>query len=395
MKKKIFTLGIFALAIVSVKAQEDYNKWSIDLQGGVNSPLVEMSEGYSTSTLSPWNVSGGVRYMFNNKFGLRLGGGYDSFKNKDNTPKFESNLWNVNLQGIANIGRVLGFEEWTSDLGLLAHAGVGYGQLKADAFSGKDQVAFGVVGLTPQLRISNRITLVVDGSFYFNGKQDRTFDGFTATQNKAIQGINFVTTVGLQFAIGKHGKHADWHSIATEKSNLNDRIAALEKDVAGLQKEVAKKENKMNDANGNNIPDEIENYLNENYATKNSVSHSGEINSDTASDLIRKGYINVYFDFNSSKPQSYSIWAADFVAKFLKENPSSRVNVVGFADELGGTNYNQSLSKKRADTVKQLLIDSGINASRITSEGRGEDKSVNKNSAQARQIVRKATFELK
>ena len=51
-------------------------------------------------------------------------------KEKKDTPKFESNLWNVNLQAVANVGRVLSFEDWTRDLGLLLHGGVGVGQLK-------------------------------------------------------------------------------------------------------------------------------------------------------------------------------------------------------------------------------------------------------------------------
>lgn len=395
MRKNIFALGLFALTVAGVQAQEGYNKWSIDLGVGANKPLTQMSSGYSTSTPSLWSVNGGVRYMFNNKFGLRLGGGYDSFENKKNTSNFESNFWNVNLQGVANVGRVLGFEDWTSDLGLLAHGGVGYGQLRADAFSGADQVAFGVVGLTPQLRISNRIALIADGSVYFNGRQNRTFDGFSSTTRRGVQGINFVGTVGLQFAFGKHGKHADFHSVDSKHNELSDRVAALEKDVAGLQQEVAKKQNKMNDANGNNIPDEIESYLNQNYATKGNISPSGEVTGDAAADLIRKGYINTYFDFNSTKPQISSTWATDFVVKFLKSNADAKVTVVGFADELGGTNYNQSLSQRRAEVVKQLLIDAGIDASRVTAEGRGEDTSVNKNSSQARQIARKATFELK
>ena len=58
-------------------------------------------------------------------------------------------------------------------------------------------------------------------------------------------------------------------------------------------------------------------------------------------------------------------------------------------------NYNQSLSVKRADAVKKLLVEAGVDASRISTEGRGEDTTVDKNSPRARQIARKATFELK
>ncbi|GET44820.1 OmpA family protein [Capnocytophaga stomatis] len=392
MKKHIFALA--SLVFVGAQAQENYNKWSIDFNGGINKPIAPFSAQHSASTPSLWGANAGVRYMFNNKFGLRLGGGYDSFKEGDNSNKFESNFWNVNLQGVANVGRVLSFEEWTSDLGLLAHAGVGYGQLNSDALSSADQVAFIVAGLTPQLRISNRVTLLADASIFFNARQQRTFDTFSQSDRRGIQGVNVAATIGLQIALGKHGKHADWHHEGSKFEKIEERLASLEGDVSGLQQEVANKQNKMNDANGNGVPDEVENYVNDNYATKESVKSLTE-DGDMAADLIRKGYISTYFDFNSSKPQMSSTWAVDFVSKFLKSNSNANINIVGFADELGGTDYNQLLSNKRAEAVKKLLVDLGVDASRISTEGRGEDTSVNKTSPRARQIARRATFELK
>lgn len=397
MKKHLFALASLVVA-VGANAQEEYNKWSVDLNGGVNKPLT-LGSGYATSTPNLWSVNGGVRYMLNNKFGFRLGGGYDSFENKENTRKFESNLWNVNLQAVANVGRVLGFEDWTSDLGLLAHGGVGYGQLNGDNLSKADQVAFLTAGLTPQLRISNRVTLLGDASVFLNARQNRTFDTFGQTSRRGFQAVNFVATLGLQVALGKHGKHADWHYGATSNSSdaINERIASLENNVANLQKELGGKQNRMNDANGNNVPDEIENYLNDNFAAKRNavVADPNNVADDVAADLIKKGYISVYFDFNSSKPQASSTWATDFVAKYLKTNSAAKINVVGFADELGGTEYNNSLSLKRAQAIKQLLVDAGVDASRVSTEGKGEDTTVNKNSPTARQIARKATFELK
>ena len=79
----------------------------------------------------------------------------------------------------------------------------------------------------------------------------------------------------------------------------------------------------------------------------------------------------------------------------MKENPNAQIAVNGYADELGGTNYNTTLSQKRADAVKNLLVKAGINADRITTQGKGVDNSVDKNSPRARQLARRATFELK
>jgi len=396
MRKQI--LALTALVALGANAQE-YNKWSVDVNFGANKPTVGFTSGYATKTPNFWTLNGGVRYMFNNKFGLRLGGGYDKFVEGKKSPEFNSNIWNVNLQGVANLGRVLSFEDWTRDLGLLAHAGFGIGQLKGDYISKADNIGFVTAGLTPQVRLSNRVSLLVDGSVYFYARQNRTFDGLSATNRRGFQTLNFTGTVGLQVALGKNLVHADWYSQAAADGQLAERVAKAENSVAELAKRLDNKEDKMVDTNGNRVPDEVENYINEKYGSLASnqtqavapTNYSGE----AARELIEKGYINVYFDFNSSAPQKSSLWAVDFVANYLKQNSGASVKVVGYADEKGSANYNQKLSNRRAEVIKKLLVDRGINASQLSFEGRGEDKTVNANSANARQLARRATFEVK
>ena len=394
MRKQI--LALTALVALGANAQE-YNKWSVDVNFGANKPTVGFTSGYATKTPSFWTLNGGVRYMFNNKFGLRLGGGYDKFVEGKSSPKFNSNIWNINLQGVANLGRVLSFEDWTRDLGLLAHAGVGIGQLKGDYIPKADNIGFVTAGLTPQVRLSNRVSLLVDGSVYFYARQNRTFDGLSATTRRGFQGLNFTGTIGLQVALGKNLVHADWYGQAAD-GQLAERVAKAENSIAELAKRLDNKEDKMVDTNGNRVPDEVENYINEKYgslANQASGSSTSTNSGQAARELIEKGYINVYFDFNSSEPQKSSLWAVDFVANYLKQNSGASVKVVGYADEKGSADYNQKLSNRRAEVIKKLLVDRGINASQLSFEGRGEDKTVNANSANARQLARRATFEVK
>ena len=397
MRKQI--LALTALVALGANAQE-YNKWSIDVNFGANKPTVGFTSGYATKTPSFWTLNGGVRYMFNNKFGLRLGGGYDSFVERKNSPKFNSNIWNVNLQGVANLGRVLSFEDWTRDLGLLVHAGFGIGQLKGDYIKKADNIGFLTAGLTPQVRLSNRVSLLVDGSVYFYARQNRTFDGLSATTKRGFQGVNFTGTVGLQVALGRNLVHADWFSQATINNELSERVAKAENNVAELAKRLENKEDKMVDTNGNRVPDEVENYINEKYGSLANQTQAAPVaptnySGEAARELIEKGYINVYFDFNSSAPQKSSLWAVDFVANYLKQNSGASVKVVGYADEKGTANYNQKLSNKRAEVIKKLLTDRGVNASQLSFEGKGEDKTVNPKSPNALQLARRATFEVK
>ncbi|MCY1229081.1 Outer membrane porin F [compost metagenome] len=103
----------------------------------------------------------------------------------------------------------------------------------------------------------------------------------------------------------------------------------------------------------------------------------------------------MYFDFNSAKPTNSSLSGVDFLVKYLKANPSANAEIVGYADEIGNSDYNKDLSQRRADAVKAIVTNSGIDASRLTVIGNGEDASVNKNSKEARQIVRRVTFRVK
>jgi OOP family OmpA-OmpF porin len=79
----------------------------------------------------------------------------------------------------------------------------------------------------------------------------------------------------------------------------------------------------------------------------------------------------------------------------LKRNPGVKIEVKGYADELGSEGYNMKLSESRAKSAYELLIASGVDASRVSYKGYGEDTSVDKSSADARQMSRRASFELK
>jgi outer membrane protein OmpA-like peptidoglycan-associated protein len=48
------------------------------------------------------------------------------------------------------------------------------------------------------------------------------------------------------------------------------------------------------------------------------------------------------------------------------------VRVVGYTDNIGSTGYNRDLSERRARAVREVLVDNGIPAAKISAEGRGE-----------------------
>jgi len=59
------------------------------------------------------------------------------------------------------------------------------------------------------------------------------------------------------------------------------------------------------------------------------------------------------------------------VAKKMKTDPSLKLEIHGFADYVGDSDYNQKLSQNRSDVIKNVLINlHGIDGGRITSIGK-------------------------
>lgn len=420
MKKKFASLSLLILSfaanaqIMGTTSEENnfdtnpYDRWSIELNGGVNKPLRAMTAGYSTATLNPFHADLGVRYMFNPKFGLKLDFGYDKFQERDDTAPFESRMIRTSLQGVINLGRTLNFETWTNTIGLLAHGGFGVSQLSAkdNGFDGEDYMGHGILGLTGQIKLSNSVALTGDLSGLVYGRQNYNFDGMGAASTGALDGVTLNASVGLTFYLGKNEKHADWYS-KDKYDELDERVTLIETGLIDSDKDgvadlydlepntiagvAVNTKGQAIDKNQNGVPDELESYLDSRFAQTNNSS----VTNSTVEELINGGYVNVYFDFNSSKPTNTSLSGVDFLVKYLKNNPSKSAEVIGYADEIGSSNYNQTLSQKRAEAVKNVLINAGVDASRLTVSGNGEDASVNKNSKEARQIVRRVTFKVK
>jgi len=63
----------------------------------------------------------------------------------------------------------------------------------------------------------------------------------------------------------------------------------------------------------------------------------------------------------------------------LKEQPKRHLRIEGHTDSSGERSYNLDLSQRRADAVRDFLIENGIRAERITARGYGEEKAVASN----------------
>lgn len=93
-----------------------------------------------------------------------------------------------------------------------------------------------------------------------------------------------------------------------------------------------------------------------------------------------------FFDFNSFalKPGAYV--EIDRVARVLNDYPQTRIQVAGHTDSRGSESYNMQLSQKRADAVKNALVQRGVNPQRIQTIGYGESMPISSSDAANRRV---------
>ena len=82
----------------------------------------------------------------------------------------------------------------------------------------------------------------------------------------------------------------------------------------------------------------------------------------------------VYFGFDSTVVPQGEIGKIDAVAQHLTDNANRVVVVEGNCDERGSNEYNMALGENRAGIIRNYLVQSGIDASRIQTRSYGEEK---------------------
>lgn len=442
MRKYLLTLsGLLALSTSYAQTEDsntetekkgvEYNRWSIELNAGQNKAEKPFAPGYFSADPSKYfNFSGvnhfniGTRYMFNPNFGAKIDFAYDEISNQSGAETqsglvslpFETQQIRVGFQGIANLGRIMKFESFTKRFGILAHAGLQVSRLtpQMGVNEGLHEDNGGLmVGLTPQFRISNRIVLTGDFTYLSNVRQHFNWDGSYSSADNNLSGTLLNTSLGLTFYLGGKDIHADWFVMVDEelKKKIDDvdkRLKDVETGLVDSDKDgvadmfdaepnttagvATDTKGRTIDRNGNGVADELERYFDSKYADNNKKTAGEDFDIKR---LINEKYVNVYFDFNKDQPTTASVEGINFLVRYLNANPAATADVIGYADEIGSSDFNNALSKRRAENVKKILVDAGISASRLSIVANGEDNSVNKASKDARQVVRRVSFTVK
>ncbi|MBW2937108.1 OmpA family protein [Aureisphaera sp. CAU 1614] len=84
----------------------------------------------------------------------------------------------------------------------------------------------------------------------------------------------------------------------------------------------------------------------------------------------------ILFDYNKWNIKPKAAFELDKLVEIMKKYPNMKIKVEAHTDNRGKDDYNRELSEKRAQSTVQYVISQGIDASRISGQGFGEDKPV-------------------
>ena len=412
-------------ANVSPFTQESkrFNDWAISVGAGI--PLVQSADLTSIKNGNGKNVFGYSAYLSVDKaithaFGLNLQ--YD--KGETRQGWFNTKTDNATGSGYQDVGArtqydaisLLGDINFSNLLrrvdnkspfrwALHGYAGIGtlaYRSYLEDA-SGQRLMTevkpfklssmFGQAGAGVKYKINRRID--VEGRVMYFVTGDDEFDGGGeqySSINKREDQISdnfFNATLGLSLKLGKHESHLMWHDPLQEIYYKLDVLADKNQDV-----EVCKK----GDADNDGVCDDWDRQLDTPAGARvdgagvaldtdldgvidlydKCVTVPGPVenngcptnSSSTVSDNTRT-LEGIEFDLNSDRILPSNTPILNSAVNYINSS-NGTYNVIGATDTRGSDAYNQNLSERRANTVKNYLIQNGVESGKLNAIGRGE-----------------------
>lgn len=214
MKKILFLVLSLAVSGLSYAqgGYKPYNQFSIETGLGYSMPMTGKSLDGSGSFSSFSNIELGTRYMFNQNFGAKFNMLFNSFRESGEGV----NHTRFMVSGFYNVGNLfdLTFKTYES-VALFLHAGVGMGFVKStdSNLSGTDRQPTYALGISPRFRITEKLSVMTDISYYGIMKQHMYYSG-QRIEPFTVEGQNashIAITVGLVFNLGNKRYHADWY----------------------------------------------------------------------------------------------------------------------------------------------------------------------------------------
>lgn len=190
-----------------------------------------------------------------------------------------------------------------------------------------------------------------------------------------------------------------------EYDNDNDGIVDV-KDMCPMEKEIYNGfqdedgcPETIGDSDNDGIADDVDRCINEPETINSYMDADGCPDTPPKGVKVTKTAIviddKIYFETAKAVilPQSFNI--LNSVAQAMKDYEHIRIEVQGHTDSDGSASYNLKLSDQRAASVRQYLIDAGVDQSRLESKGYGEEVPIADNkTAEGKEQNRRVEFKI-
>lgn len=394
--KFFLVMLLLPLLVATTANAQDENqkpdKLSIGVFGGITQGHMNIGTEYNPT------FGFNLRYAANPTFAVQTNFSFGTMTtNPDDDNYFEREFENsyitTSMSGQIDILRLLGSESESVKL----YTSVGLGLIFNDVttelnnkepsnwpnFIGEDHTEpamFASFGPGLRFNLGRRIDLFAEYKYYISNSE--IIDGFRTRPELEIDlhrrtPDNWsAVTAGIQIKFGSSDKDADWHEYnpdwASEDAinNLNNRVNDLDGRVADNTSRLDEHQEYLE-----MLEDRMEEF-------EDRLSRLEQLVEEQASTQLTIGN-DVLFAFDSSVIRESAKATLAKVARALSNNPNETLHIEGHTCNIGTEQYNMGLSERRANSVKEYLVNSGISADRITTEAFGESQPLVPNESEA------------
>jgi outer membrane protein OmpA-like peptidoglycan-associated protein len=141
-----------------------------------------------------------------------------------------------------------------------------------------------------------------------------------------------------------------------------------------------------------NINSTDSNYIKNNYGTNSSIQNlSNNLKLELRSMLLVE-MNKIYFETNKANLNATDRVILTQCAKVIMDNPSFKLTILGFADNVGSDEANYILSKNRAEAVSSYLENSGVSKNNIIIKPMGAQKMIGSDAKESNAYNRRVEF---
>lgn len=357
--------------------------WSLGIKGGANYFRI-LPEPIKRIDQIHLMYGGTVEYTINPKVGIGLEYNYNPYGRPYYTDVTTGNLYggthNAILYGSLNFSNWLAPYRTGKNLKWNVYGNVGVGYSFYNITMDIEPVTYhqgpmANAGINVEHNISKSWAFGIEGQYrYYHRK-------FVNSRRK---GDALTTTIGLRYKFNANGSKSHARNISMTDYYPKPPAVIIEKIVKENSIETLERLKAL-EAENAGLKDEINRLNGVILALTYQVDGSSTV-----------AFTNIEFEFGSDKltPSSYPVLNQIAVA-LIKKPGTITVNISGHTDYIGTDEFNQALSIKRSNAVKNYLLSKNVPDSGISISGYGEKKPIASNKTkEGRQKNRRVEFEI-